>query len=287
MASLNLKHTANEADYIYSSQTPKINEPPSPASKKSIQSLNNTFKKPSIPKLNLEPKKSTNKVLSQQEEEENNVVQQYLQQASMDLQRPMATSTPAPVNSEELPTPVATSTPLLAHQHSGISEPASSVVTDFLEGKVIFLYGYTSDEDIETMIKDCHEFGANIVDDSYDKIVDYVIVPSEGILSENIPMKYRNLVTDIWIEDSFKENRCVEVDYYHKPFLMFKDEDKILRGEQFVISNYQSNERSFLRNLILNLGADFSEVFKKTASPILISPTPVGKKYTAALNWGE
>lgn len=275
LASLNAKHPANETDFQFCVENKNAPiEPPSPASKKSIQSLNSTFKKPQIPKLNFEARKPSMEPSKkkQQEEEENIVVQQYLKNTSIDLAPPIASSTPMLINPPQQPHQSVMGTSTLTH--------------DFLEGKVIFIDGFTTDEDNDTLIKDCLEFGANIVEKDYTKIVDYVIVSAEGILYEDIPVKYKNLVTDIWLEDCYGANKCFDVLYYHKPFLKFNPEGHILTGEEFVITNYQSAERNYLKNLIKNLGAEFNDVLKKVNNPILISPNETGKKFKAAIDWG-
>ncbi|XP_044736060.1 DNA topoisomerase 2-binding protein 1 isoform X2 [Chrysoperla carnea] len=144
----------------------------------------------------------------------------------------------------------------------------------------------TSEEQIAEIITNC---GGEVVKNSRDK-VDYAIVPLEGVECE---LNAREIVTNLWVEECFNDNKLYPVKYYHKPVTLSKEDAAPLKGCVITLSSYKNYERSFIIWLIQYLGASAEEMLSKKdnkkgvpASTHLICPAPMGSKYTAAVRWG-
>ncbi|XP_070494965.1 DNA topoisomerase 2-binding protein 1-like [Chironomus tepperi] len=154
--------------------------------------------------------------------------------------------------------------------------------------KTVCVYGYGNDIDSMQVIKECEKLGAKLVDLAYTKTVDYVIT-STDIMDLEIPkLKYKNLVSDIWLEESVEIGRCIEPPkFYHRSLFKIPEKHQVLKDEIFVCSNYDSNrQRPFIRFLVKLLGGVCKEALSRAEGPILICPSPEGKKYEGAKNWG-
>lgn len=220
---------------------------PSPASKKAMKSLSEVFKKPLVSKLQLESNRNA------EDEQEIGLVSQYLHQ-------PMAESV------EE------------------DSEKNESNFVPFLTGKYVFVFGFNDPLQSAQVLSDCEELGATLVDDTFDKEADYAI--TDSIILQNIEpkiRKYKNLVTNLWLVESFEAGIAIEIQFYHKPLAVVQQPR--LRGETFVVTNYTGNERKYIRLLVEALGGVYSEVLKKADKAILITPTAEGKKFESAKIW--
>lgn len=153
--------------------------------------------------------------------------------------------------------------------------------------KTVCVYGYSNDIDCMHIIKESEKFGAKLVDLSYTKMIDYVITPTEIMDLELPKLKYRNIVTDVWLEESVENGRCIEPKFYHRPLFKIPEKHQVLKDEIFVCSNYESNrQRPFIRFLVKLLGGICNEALSRAEGPILICPNPTGKKYEGARNWG-
>jgi topoisomerase (DNA) II binding protein 1 len=95
------------------------------------------------------------------------------------------------------------------------------------------------------------------------------------------------------LEESAEKKEPQPVLYYHQPYV--KQPGKPLDGIVIAISNYGGRERSYLSNLVVELGALYQDVFAKkaatnrgaVASTHLVCPLPEGSKFEAAVKWSK
>lgn len=83
-----------------------------------------------------------------------------------------------------------------------------------------------------------------------------------------------------------KVNRCTEIPYFFEP-IFFSEDLKPLTNMVIVISIYTTDERSFLAQLAVILGADVQESMFRSSRPLLICPEPKSAKYEAAIRWSK
>ncbi|CAO1338865.1 unnamed protein product [Diamesa serratosioi] len=270
--SLESKQPANEAEYFVDKKKdiPVPSELPSPSSKKIIKSLSSTFRKPNIPisarNLNFDQKEQ-----SVIQKNDDNLVDHYLVQQDVKTIPFLQKINACKIRSGK-------DTIMLEHDESSFDL--------FLEKKIIYIHGYSSEEENITVMDDCEKYGATLVDRYYTDVVDYVISPSEGLVDFKIHLKqYHHHVTDLWLEESIHENCCLDVSYFYQPFQKLAFEEQPLKNELFVVSNYKGREREFLCALIHNLGGTPLDMLKRNDFPTLISRNDDGKKYEAAIIW--
>lgn len=241
------KQIPDEAEFEIEKPAKKTlaTEKPSPASKRAINSLNETFKKPApaIPKFSW---------CSERAEE------------------------------------VADQMKLINHYSEPVTENTENVsVVKVLAGKYVHVYGFADPLCSANAIEDCEQLGATLVDNTFNKEVDYVVTPS-SLLTELKPAvkMYKNIVNDFWLEDSVEARECVEIRFIHRPVVKLKDNEKVLLGENFVVSNYKGKEREYIEQLVANLGGIYAEVLKRSDLSIIISPNSEGAKCASAIKWG-
>lgn len=222
-------------------------EKPSPASKRAMRSLSETFKKPEIPKFQLEARAKVNN------DEDLELVNQYLK----------PTTNPSNLNDE--------------------SEDCS-VIEQILVGKNVFVCSY--DDSSFLIIEECEKRGGNLVDKSFKRVVDYVITPSELPSNFNPGVKYKEIVCDLWLEESIAAGKCLDVMFYHQPLVALEESKKFLKNEIFVCTNYKGDARTFVEKAVYWLGGTYSDVLKRSDDPIIISPNAEGKKFESAKLWG-
>lgn len=81
-------------------------------------------------------------------------------------------------------------------------------------------------------------------------------------------------------------NEPADITYYYKPIL-FSMNLKPLVGFIIVFSMYADDERTFLLELALILGAKVEETYRRIERPLLICATVQSAKYGAAIKWSE
>ncbi|KRT81162.1 hypothetical protein AMK59_5271, partial [Oryctes borbonicus] len=144
-------------------------------------------------------------------------------------------------------------------------------------------------EEEEVELRDRIEaLGGEVLSKFYKGIPDYAVVPPF-----NVEIKHTagEIVTDNWVTECWKENELREVEYYHRPFAVKRND--VLKDCVVTISGYTSTERSFLGDLVKELGGVFQEQFSRVskngvlASSHLLSPVASGSKYAAAIKWGR
>lgn len=168
-----------------------------------------------------------------------------------------------------------------------ITEDDSTQVNQIFKGLKLIILNF--DEEEESEVRDCIEaLGGKIVPKSYKGIPDYAIVPP---FNAEVTHTASEIVTDFWLTECWKENELRTIEYYHRPFAIRCR--TILKGCVVTISGYTGTERTFLNNLVKELGGVFQEQFSRVtkngilASTHLLSPVASGSKYTAALKWGR
>jgi hypothetical protein len=240
---------AFEVPLTASTKKNSVAEKPSPASKKAMKSLSGVFKKPEVPKLRFDEDDN-----DKQDDAELDIVNQYL----------------GPSISQALEVP---------------ESDESNDYVKFLTGKYIFIYGYSDPQAGAIIINECEKFGATLVDASFRNEVDYVVT-APGIIEETNPdIKYKHIVSDIWIEESAEAGCCIDPVYYHRPIAKLKPHEQPLKDEVFVVSNYKGSGRTYINMLVENLGGKYKEIMKRTDNGILVSPNDVGKKFESAQLW--
>ncbi|XP_053692847.1 DNA topoisomerase 2-binding protein 1-A [Sabethes cyaneus] len=243
-------------------------EPPSPASKKNLESMNSTFKRPEAPpKFRLdEPKPGP----SRERGKEDEVLLQYMQKNTSVQLPPVETKKSAPA-------PAADS---VTSQNSELD----SQYSDFMSTKTLFVYGF-SDEDAMQIVTDCENCGGTIVDEHYTDVADYIVLPTSCIGEIDFKVRGRETVNCIWLETCIQDGVCYPLQYYFEPIFYAEDDPRPLEGEILVISTYSGAERNYLIALGGILGAKVEDRLVRKAAPIVICKEPSGAKYEAAIKW--
>lgn len=244
------------------------NAMPSPSTKKAIQSMNASFKTPkAVARRLILPDDMPN------QNEKDQLLSQYL-------------------DNQQAPEPLAMARPPLPsssvnHETDRTAYETSTETQNltFLHGLTVSIYGFTT-ESTHIVESRCHHAGATIVpSESSNSCVDYLIVPVDVMGIDEVSVKYKLIVNDLWLDNSVEKDEPVEIQYYHKP--IFGDESfRPLVNMVIVISTYAGHEKEFLQQLGNVLGADISQSYKKADKPLLICPSPEGNKYQGAVKWG-
>ena len=224
-------------------------EKPSPASKKAMKSMSSTFKKPDIPRLQLDKKND--------DVAENELLSQYLEKHD-----PVSESVEDEVTQDE---PI-----------------------KFLMGKYVYVHGFSDSSSGTVIIEACERVGAALVDNTVSYEVDYIITSSAILPKVDHGIKnFKQIVTDKWLEECTEAGECLDIQFHHRPLEKLSPGVKPpLKHEIFVVSNYKGVERNYIMSLVKILGGECLEVMKKSDTPIVISPNAEGSKYTSAMSWG-
>lgn len=249
------KCPAPENSFLYQMAGAESNdpgpEPPSPISKKMIDSMSNQFKKPNIPKFNLDIEPQTVKPakVTENKKAEDDILEQYLQ------------------------------------ENNAVNMDSSDDNKTFLANVKFCIFGFEK-EDEQQFEEDCRAWGADIVSENFTDTVDYLIVPI--VIEADIPneMLAKYVVNDLWMEDAISAKKMVDIEYYHKP-VVISMENAPLNGINIVISTYTRNERTYLAEVSKAMGADVQEAYDRTKKPLLMCPLPEGEKYKASKKWSE
>lgn len=159
--------------------------------------------------------------------------------------------------------------------------------TEIFEGLKFVVVGFNEEE--STTIKECVEsMSGNVISRSYKGIADYAVVP---VFGSYLQQTAGEIVNDLWITECKYEGEIREIMYYHRPVPLIESDP--LSGCVVTISSYAKYERSFLTNLIKQLGGVAQEQFARISnqergvlgSTHLLSLEASGKKYAAAIKW--
>lgn len=157
-----------------------------------------------------------------------------------------------------------------------------TVNTNF-SGKTFKIIGFNEEytKDLITIIK---QRCGLVKPAKYAGIPDYVVAPV--LIEENVPS--REIVNHFYIIDCDDANKILPKEYYHDP-IVTGGTSKPLQGLTITTTNYLGSERTFVRELLQYLGAEYLNTLAKcapNASSHLVCKTPNGKKYLAAISWG-
>lgn len=302
--SIKIKQPAYELKYRAKLPIHREPEAPSPQSKKSLHSLNNSFKKPELPKKRLNFQSTTdNEMLTHKDTNdiENNFLTHYSQENNMSAANLTLSDLPAAPKSVKLneskkskmdKDPIAPIEKLPSVSLNNCTNEFSMTTEEyenlnFFDGLTIFIVKNYDEEIYSQTIVDCETARGKVVTTSYRDCVDYVIVSSEIPIDINLlPVKAKNIVNSIWLEDAIQTNELVDIEYYHKPISIMANK-KPLTGLIIVISAYAKHERLFLQSLVTILGAKCKDSYEKRDKPLLVCPSPTTDKYNAALKWNN
>ncbi|KAL5275903.1 TOPBP1 family protein [Megaselia abdita] len=286
LESIKQKQPAKESNYQVEIPTEEgTTDCPSPSSKKTLKSMNHSFsfKQPDLPKKKLNFEAPKEKIINQfpDDNDENDLLQQYQNSPSLEL---------PPIPTKQISNPII---PVSDNTEQSLQMDSCATVNTldyenltFLEGMSVFIVKSQFDEEFYTqIIFECESAKGKVVSASYKDVVDYVLVSFEKASDfENLPIRAKNIVNELWIESSMKENIQVPIQYFHHP-IPVTVESKPLSGMTIVISTYTDIERDFVDSLANLLGAQCKKLFAKKEMPLLICPLPEGNKYEGALKW--
>ncbi|XP_004525878.1 DNA topoisomerase 2-binding protein 1-A isoform X2 [Ceratitis capitata] len=315
LQSIKLKQPASEVVYRMSLPTAREPDAPSPSSKKTLRSMNHSFKQPDKPKKKLfeSNEKSPNPPIVPTtstdlpfEEEEQNLIAQYSQE-----NEPVGVVPPNPVGEtttsqaltdQTLSAPVASST--LKPMVNSVPQPVANNSTenenstkmtseidfenlDFFDSKSLYIdRSHFPEEFYSQMISECEAAHGDIVPANFVDIVDYAIVSFERTLDvEDLPVKARHIVTDLYVENCMKQNKLVPIEYFHR-HVPHTASTQPLEGMTIVISIYTALEYDYIDSVAQLLGASVNRILAKKERPLLICPRPEGSKYEGAIKWG-
>lgn len=230
--SIKLKHPASEAIYRVSLPTSREPDAPSPSSKRTLRSMNHSFKHPEKPiKKKLFSKdtekddaaKSTKNHTFEEEEvsaaksDEDDLIAQYSQENVAEASMPLPQNS---IRSEPLSNPMASSTQLTANNLPGQKNMSSvplqanpsdltnrTTITidydslDFFQGSSLYIDKNHFPEEFYTqMISECEAAKGNVVPSTFRDPVDYAIVSFETTLDpRRLPVKARHIVTELYV----------------------------------------------------------------------------------------
>ncbi|XP_017490641.1 PREDICTED: DNA topoisomerase 2-binding protein 1-A [Rhagoletis zephyria] len=314
LQSIKLKQAASEIVYRMSLPTTREPDAPSPSSKKTLRSMNHSFKHPEKPKKKLfeSEEKATESVTSQAkstdlplEEEEQHIIAQYSQENEPAAAVPVGTTAiksnnnladqtqSAPMASSTLK-PLANIIPQPAANPSADNENSTKMNTeidfdnlDFFDGKSLYIdRAHFPEEFYSQMLGECEAAHGDIVPATFVDIVDYAIVSFERTLNvHDLPVKARHIVTDLYVENCMKQNKLVPIEYFHR-HVPHTANSQPLVGMTIVISTYTALEYDFIDSVAQLLGATVNRVLAKKERPLLVCPRAEGSKYEGAIKWG-
>uniref|UniRef100_A0A336KB18 CSON006828 protein n=1 Tax=Culicoides sonorensis TaxID=179676 RepID=A0A336KB18_CULSO len=275
--------------YLYeqdSKETTDEPEQPSPASKKAIQSMNHSFKRPSAP-----PKFSLHTL----SDKENELSIKNISKSRNIIQNPKPGSSKEHELNHELVNQYLSHHEATKLSTSGLKacEPDTEIHTEdleklnYFENKTVFVWSsaYEYEEEAVQAVMDCEAAQAKVVNECYKGVVDFIITPI--IIDDTpIPVKGKHVVSEIFLEYAIRENKIPELKYYYRPIKYTDQYPKPLINITISFSIYTGDERQYIKNLASALGANEDDKFVKKSKPVLIIPEPSGKKYEAAKCWG-
>lgn len=220
-------------------------EKPSPASKKAIERLNGTFKKPIIPKLFLDGERDV--------EENVNMVNQYLNPS---------TSSESSYNHSRI-VKFLTGKNIFVYGCSSSEE--SMEIIEKVEELGATLVDATFKNTVDYIIT------PNVSATSFD----HGIKKFKHLV--NMLWLVESAEAGSICDVLFYHKPLVEY--------TFGSEELPLGNEKIAVTNYKGNSRTQIESLVKALGGEYSETLRKSDNAILISPDAVGKKCQSAKDW--
>ncbi|KAL7745556.1 hypothetical protein ACLKA6_009782 [Drosophila palustris] len=269
----------------------------SPGSKRTLRSMNHSFKQPTAPikkKLFDGPTPTAAAAAAQPEPEpepEPDLLTHYSQEQEPAMPLPAASSTQLSLSAAHTGEPAAASSVAAA----AIAYPDLSASTlsidfdklDYFMGASVYVHEASfSSELYDHMVSECKAAQGCLVPPSYTDPVDYAIVSYLQVIDESVlPVQARHVVTELYLESCMKQNKLLPLEYYHRPVPLNAQHDQ-LRGMTIVVSIYAGLERYFIDALAELQGATLNNVFAKKERPLLVCSSAEGSKYEGAIKWG-
>lgn len=192
------------------------------------------------------------------------------------------------------------------HQEESEADATEDQIDPNLFKNLIFaLFGFSEEStmELQSEIEECA--GIVVEEGDFSKIVDYLVVTGDVYNLDEVQYKAKEIVTELWIvstqclntsasiktkfisqQECFTTNKLVDIEYYHRALLLKKDV-KPLQGLNIVFSTYTSSERDYYYCMARSLGGNVNDRYIRNERPILICPTPDGKKYIGAIKWSK
>ncbi|KAI8033568.1 DNA topoisomerase 2-binding protein 1-A [Drosophila gunungcola] len=309
------------SELVHRVSLPQNREPDvaSPASKRTLRSMNHSFKQPTLPiKKKLFEQEPDHQEQQQQQQQQQEQEQQdhdlLLDQYSQDqgavaqlppvdisLLHPAASSTQMEICQRKSvlpdPHPHPHPHPHLSSNPAGAAAlplpdlSASSLAIDY--DKLDYFTGISvyvhkecfNAEFYNQMLTECEAAQGLLVPSSFADEVDFAIVSFEVAFdTADLPVKARHVVTELFLESCMKKNELLPLEYYHKP-VPATALRMPLKGMTIVVSTYAGLERDFINATAELLGASVNKTFIKKEKPLLVCPTAEGSKYEGAIKW--
>ncbi|KAG4066286.1 hypothetical protein HA402_000510 [Bradysia odoriphaga] len=167
---------------------------------------------------------------------------------------------------------------------SETDEESDQIDPNLFRGVIFALFAF-SEESTQELLTEIEEAGGKTVDvNDFSKTVDYLIVPSDSYDIGECGYKAKEIVTELWIHECLDGNALVDIKYYHRAIII-EENCKPLSGLTIVLSTFTTPERDFLHSLAQVLGGVVNDRYIRRQNPILVCPTPLGKKYFGAVKW--
>lgn len=259
---------------------------PSPGSKRTLRSMNHSFKQPAAPiKKKLFESAAAQPEAEPELEPEPDLLTHYSQEQEPAMPLPAASSTQLSVT-EPAPTPVAPA-PIAYPDLSASTLSIDFDKLDYFMGASVYVHeACFSSELYDQMVSECKAAQGCLVPPSYTDPVDYAIVSFELAMDESVlPVQARHVVTELYLESCMKQNKLLPLEYYHRP-VPFNAQKEPLRGMTIVVSIYAGLERDFINALAELQGALLNKSFVKKERPLLVCSNAEGSKYEGAIKWG-
>ncbi|XP_001354596.3 DNA topoisomerase 2-binding protein 1-A [Drosophila pseudoobscura] len=294
-------------EVVHRVSLPQTREPDvaSPASKRTLRSMNHSFKQPQLPIK----KKLFEGEPEPEEEKPQDMDVELLNQYSQD-QEPVAQLPPTAAANPEvsmLLNPAASSTQMevrpalaapLSRRLSAVAGalplPDLSASTlsidfdklDYFTGVSVYVHKDSFNTEFYTqMLSECEAAQGLLVPASFSDEVDYAIVSFEVTFEpDSLPIRARHVVTELFLESCMKQNKLLPAEYYHLPVPSAASREP-LTGMTIVVSIYAGLERDFINSVATLLGASVNKTFIKKEKPLLVCPTAEGSKYEGAIKW--
>ncbi|XP_037725778.1 DNA topoisomerase 2-binding protein 1 [Drosophila subpulchrella] len=289
------------SELVHRVSLPQNREPDvaSPASKRTLRSMNHSFKQPTLPiKKKLFDQDPDPVQQPEQEEPDHTLLDQYSQDqgavaqlppADVSLLQPAASSTQMEIRLRNSmaahPNPAAAAAlPLPDLSASTLSIDFDKL--DYFSGHSVYVHKECFNaEFFNQMLTECETAQGLLVPSNFKDEVDFAIVSFEVAFDvKELPVKAREVVTELYLESCMKKNQLLPLEYYHKPIPATALRQP-LKGMTIVVSIYAGLERDFINAAAELLGASVNKTFIKKEKPLLVCPNAEGSKYEGAIKW--
>ncbi|EDV99778.1 DNA topoisomerase 2-binding protein 1-A [Drosophila grimshawi] len=291
LESIRAGHIVSEVNHRISLPHGQPPEAASPASKRTLRSMNHSFKQPAVPIKKKLFEQADEARPDAEPEPELELLTHYSQEQEPAMPLPAASSTQLSLSTAAAPPhphpPPPTSLAVALPDLSASTLSIDFDKLDYFMGASVYVHeSCFSSELYDQMLNECRAAQGCLVPPSYTDLVDYAIVSFEQALDESVlPIKARHVVTELYLESCMKQNKLLPLEYYHRP-VPHRAQEEPLRGMTIVVSIYAGLERDFINALAELLGAQLNKAFVKRERPLLVCSSAEGSKYEGALKWG-